>query len=670
MIRIETDNTVKDGCRVRQLRACLKGRDMRERLYSPDRLKYPMKRVGERGEGRFERISWDEALKTVADKLRETVEKYGNESLYWQYCSGQQSLVNSRRAWWRLLNLCGGYLKYYGSYSTAQISAAFPMTYGASPSSDISEIANAKLYVTFGHNPAVTRGSGHGKSWQMTCTREAEGGRKPKMIVIDPIYSDTAVAHADEWIPIRPGTDAALVEAIAHELIVHDRVDHAFLAQYCVGYDEGTLPASAPKGSDYKSHILGRGPDGIEKTPEWASRITGVPVETIVRLAEEIGTTKPVFFSQGWGPQRQANGEQTSRAIAMLPILTGNVGLPGTSTGQQEGNTAVPAVYLPVGTNPVKATIPCFLWTDAIVRGREMDDVHDGLRGVKTLGHDIKMIVNSGGNTLINQHSDSNRTDEILRDTSKCEFIVVCDNMMTPSARYADILLPDTLGPEADDVTASGGSNGDSAAILPLHKAVEPGSSARPGRSAAASQGISARKRPLPKERPSSSGSNGATTKRAARSRRFPTSRPSGRRGPLTSMIFPTRASRSRRSARTRRPILSKLRRAGSRSTPSALRTSRRTGCFPRATSFRRFRCSCAPGRCRATHCRRSIRSNATVITATAAFTRPSTTCPHFASSSPTRCSSTCSMQMLAASVRATACASSMTAVRSNLWRR
>lgn len=71
VIRIETDNTVKDGCRVRQLRACLKGRDMRERLYSPDRLKYPMKRVGERGEGRFERISWDEALKTVADKLRE-----------------------------------------------------------------------------------------------------------------------------------------------------------------------------------------------------------------------------------------------------------------------------------------------------------------------------------------------------------------------------------------------------------------------------------------------------------------------------------------------------------------------------------------------------------------------------------------------------------------------
>ena len=150
-----------------------------------------------------------------------------------------------------------------------------------------------------------------------------------------------------------------------------------------------------------------------------------------MELAREIGTTKPVFFAQGWGPQRQANGEQTSRAIAMLPILTGNVGLPGTSTGQHEGNTSFPVQYLPSGKNPVKATIPCFLWTDAITRGAEMDAIHDGLKGVEKLTTPIKMIVNSGGNTMINQHADSNATDKILRDTSKCEFIVVCDNMMT-----------------------------------------------------------------------------------------------------------------------------------------------------------------------------------------------------------------------------------------------
>ncbi len=476
VIRIETDNTIRDGCGPMQLRACLKGRSMRERIYSPDRLKYPMKRVGVRGEGKFERISWDEALQTVADKLKYTVETYGNESLYWQYCSGQQSLVNSRSAWWRLLNLMGGYLKYYGSYSTAQISAAFPMTYGGSPASDTSEIANAKLYVAFGNNPSSTRGSGAGKSYQLTCALRKNA---PRVIVIDPIYTDTVVGKADQWIPIRVGTDAALVEGIAYELITHNWVDQAFLDKYCVGYDEKTLPASAPPKSDYKSYILGEA-DGTAKTPEYASRITGIPVETIVELAREIGTTKPCFIAQGWGPQRQANGEETCRAIAMLPILTGQVGLKGTNTGQHEGNTGIPAVYLPTGKNPVKATIPVFMWTDAILRGKEMDAIHDGMRGVEKLGHDIKMIVNSGGNTLINQHSDSNRTDEILRDESKCEFIVVCDNMMTPTARYADILLPDVIGPESNDLACTGGSNGNISSMLPLKKGIEPQWEQRP----------------------------------------------------------------------------------------------------------------------------------------------------------------------------------------------
>ena len=476
VIRIETDNTIKDGCKPRQIRACLKGRAMRERLYSPDRLKYPMKRVGERGEGKFERITWEEAYKTVAEKLKYTVETYGNESLYWQYCSGQQSLVNSRRAWQRLMNLMGGYLRYYGSYSSAQISAAFPMTYGKKVASGIEEIARSKLYVAFGNNPSVTRGSGGSKGYQFRCALEKGGART---IVIDPCYSDTVTGKIDQWIPIRPGTDAALVEAIAYELIRNNWVDQAFLDKYCVGYDEKTLPKSAPAKSDYKSYILGDA-DGEPKTPERASRITGIPVETIVELAREIGTTKPLFVAQGLGPQRQANGEQTARAIAMLPILTGNVGLPGTSTGMEEDGTNWEPVYLPTGDNKVKTAIPCFLWTEAILRGKTMDAVHDGLRGKDVLGHDIKMIVNSGGNVLINQHADSNGTDEILRDTTKCEFIVVCDNMMTPSARYADILLPDTLGPETYDIVGNGDSMGDLACMYPMHKAVDPQWEQRP----------------------------------------------------------------------------------------------------------------------------------------------------------------------------------------------
>lgn len=139
-----------------------------------------------------------------------------------------------------------------------------------------------------------------------------------------------------------------------------------------------------------------------------------------------------------------------------MPILLGQVGLPGTNTGAHEGNTSFPAVYLPIGKNPVKATIPVYMWTDAILRGPEMTRRNSALHGAEKLRTGIKMIVNSGGNTMINQHGDCNWTDKVLRDTSKCEFILVCDNMMTPSARYADILLPDTLGPETNDAACQG----------------------------------------------------------------------------------------------------------------------------------------------------------------------------------------------------------------------
>lgn len=466
VIRIETDNTLPDATDApRQIRACQRGRSMRERIYSPDRLKYPMKRIGKRGEGKFERISWEEAVKTIASEWKRIRDAYGNESIYWQYCSGQQSIVSSRRAWQRLMNLMGGFLKYYGSYSNAQLAAAFPLTYGGRPASLPSVIADAELYVLFGNNPSVTRPSGGGKGYQIDL---ALSKKRPKIIVIDPCFTDTATTRADEWVPIRPGTDAALVEALAYEWITKNQVDQAFLDKYCVGYDEKTLPASAPKNADYKSHILGRGPDRIEKTPEWASGITGIPADVIRRLAKEMAETKPLFVSQGWGPQRQANGEDTSRAIAMVPILLGQIGLPGTNSGEHEGNTSFPAVYLPVGKNPVKASIPCYLWTDAIVRGSEMTRRTDALKGAEKLTQNIRMIINSGGNTMINQHGDANWTHEVLEDEKKLEFLVVCDNMMTPSCRYADILLPDTLGPETNDMACQGGSHGDVAEMLAI----------------------------------------------------------------------------------------------------------------------------------------------------------------------------------------------------------
>ena len=184
-----------------------------------------------------------------------------------------------------------------------------------------------------------------------------------RIIVIDPRHTDTAAGFADEWIPIRPGTDAALVSSLAYVLIKENLVDLDFLNRYCIGYDAATMPEGIPLGNSYRDYILGGGPDKLAKTPAWAAGNYRNPGRTLVQLAREIGTAKPAYISQGWGPQRQANGEQAARAICMLPILTGNVGIQGGNSGGREAPYGIPFPTIPVGDNPVSASIPCFLWT-------------------------------------------------------------------------------------------------------------------------------------------------------------------------------------------------------------------------------------------------------------------------------------------------------------------
>ncbi|TNH04871.1 dimethyl sulfoxide reductase subunit A, partial [Pasteurellaceae bacterium Phil11] len=208
----------------------------------------------------------------------------------------------------------------------------------------------------------------------------------------------------------------------------------------------------APANGHYKAYILGQGDDAIAKTPAWAADITGIPADKIIKLAREIGSTKPCYISQGWGPQRQSNGELAARAIAMLPILTGNVGINGGNSGARESTYTITIKRFPVLTNPVQTKIPVFMWTDAIERGTELTALKDGIQGKDKLDVPIKFLWNYAGNTIINQHSDINRTHEILQDKSKCEMIVVIDNFMTSSAKYADILLPDLMTTEQEDI--------------------------------------------------------------------------------------------------------------------------------------------------------------------------------------------------------------------------
>ncbi|EGT4370201.1 molybdopterin-dependent oxidoreductase [Cronobacter malonaticus] len=475
---VETDNTSGDDYDgLHQVRACLRGRSMRRRVYNPDRLKYPMKRVGKRGEGKFVRISWDEALDTIARGMKRIISDYGNEAIYLNYGTGTLGGTMTRS--WppgktllaRLMNCCGGYLNHYGDYSSAQIAAGLSYTYGGwADGNSPSDIENSKLVVLFGNNPGETRMSGGGVTYYL---EQARAKSQARMIVIDPRYTDTAAGREDEWIPIRPGTDAALAAAIAWVLITENYVDQPFLDNYSVGYDEKTLPPGAPANGHYKAYILGDGPDGTAKTPAWAAPITGIPEARIIKLAREIGEAKPAFIAQGWGPQRHSNGELACRAIAMLPILTGNVGIHGGNSGAREGSFSLPFERMPTLQNPVETSISMFTWTDAIERGPSMTATADGVRGKEKLDVPIKMIWNYAGNCLINQHSQINRTHEILQDDKKCELIVVIDCHMTASARYADILLPDCTASEQMDF-ALDASCGNMAYVIFADQAIAP----------------------------------------------------------------------------------------------------------------------------------------------------------------------------------------------------
>ena len=450
---VESDNTGNDEYGDHQLRACQRGRSIRRWINHPDRLNVPLKRVGARGEGRFEEISWDEAIDTIATEYSRILKEYGPESVYIHYASGVQD-SNIRNFVKRLAIVNGGYLNYYGSYSSGQIGQAMPFVYGKRAGNGVSDVAKSEMVVLFGDNSCETKMSGGGPTYHYMKGLETSGA---KVVIIDPRYTETVAAHADQWIPIRPGTDAALVDACAYVMITEDLVDHDFLATYCVGYDDATMPEELRgQGASYVDYITGKGADKTAKTPEWASAITLVPADTIATLAREIAAAKPCAIYQGKGPQRRGNGEQTARAICMLPILTGNVGIEGGNSGGDLDSFYMPSKHsVPMDDNPVETSISVFTWIDAVDRGTELTAKRDGVRGKEKLDVPIKLIFSYAGNCLTNQHSDINRTHDILADDTKAEFIVVWDTFLTDSAKYADILLPDLMAVEQPNIVSS-----------------------------------------------------------------------------------------------------------------------------------------------------------------------------------------------------------------------
>jgi anaerobic dimethyl sulfoxide reductase subunit A len=472
ILRLETDDRPEHPIASPQLRACTRGRAYLRRQYHPDRLTTPLRRTAARGEGHFAPVTWDEALDEIAAQLIRVRDRYGHGALFVPYGTGGYTQLTGAQTARRLLNCFGGHLGHYNSYSWGATNLATPATVGTTRcGNERQDWINAGLILMWGWNPAEAR-DGTNSDYFILQARRA-GAR---VICIDPRHTASAASLADEWIPLRPGTDTALMTAMAHVIITEGLHDRDFIERCCSGFDRTQMPAEASGEESYREYVLGAR-DGVPKTPEWAERITTVPRETIVRLARDYATARPAVLYQGYAMQRRAYGEQAVRAGMALAAITGNVGVKG---GWASGLSGQPTAgpfwnVFPEGENAYGLSIPCFLWTEAVLRGREMGRDHGVLGldavGRQTLESDIKLIWSVASNVLANQHGNLNWTAEILRDTSLVEFIAVQDNFLTPTARFADLVLPACTQFETWGL-ADGWKYGQEVILLP--KLVEP----------------------------------------------------------------------------------------------------------------------------------------------------------------------------------------------------
>lgn len=414
--------------------ACHRGLSMRAWANSPDRLMWPLRRVGPRGSAQFERVTWDEALDEISDQLARIRREHGNESIYLAYTTGQS--CTTADPFERLMNCFGGFLDHYNNYSNPQINAMVRSTYGPGAlypgGSELDAAADARLVLVFGASPAETgtgRATWHG-AWDRVV--EQVGERGGRIVMVDPRRNGSipkrkrpasndenegqalavcATPPADDnerkgrpaasacsnafpsnatseqqtisWLPINPGTDGALAAALLHELaFTHNALDWDFLHERCIGFTDETLPERwRGMGLSVMDYLRGTGYDRVAKTPAWAAAITGIPADDIRGLAAQLATARPAFIMQGWGPQRRSNGEMTSGMIMMLAAALGQVGLPGTNNGMNVAWGGGFLTRVSAGKNHIPFRIPAYRFLDAIENGEALG-AREGVRGL------------------------------------------------------------------------------------------------------------------------------------------------------------------------------------------------------------------------------------------------------------------------------------------------
>lgn len=408
---------------------CAKVARYAERVHHPERLTHPLRR---NGAGEFERIAWDDALDEVAEAFTTATQRYGAETVWPYFYAGTMGLVQRDG-----INRLRHAMKYSGQHSTictTLAQAGWKAGAGALRGPDPREMAVSDLIISWGGNPASTQVN------VMTHIQRARKQRGAKLAVIDPYRTRTAKV-ADLHLPLRPGTDGALACAMMHVLFRDGYADTDYMAQY----------ADCP--DRLHQHLA-------EKTPEWASKITGLDVQAIEDFAKLYGETERSYIRVGYGFSRSRNGAASMHAVSCLPTVTGK--------------------WRHEGAGAFYSNADIYHWDKTLIEGLDVLDPSVRMLDQSRLGPVLTgdkrdlgdcppvtamLVQNTNPAVVVPESALAN--EGLARDDL---FLCVHEQFMTETAAYADIVLPATTFLEHDDIYQAGGHQH----IILGPKAIEP----------------------------------------------------------------------------------------------------------------------------------------------------------------------------------------------------
>lgn len=444
-----------------------------DRNYAQSRIKYPYVRKSFleakpgnnelRGNDEFVQVSWDKALELVAEKIKACPKEniYNGSYGGWSHPGTLNSCATLTGKFFNIA--IGGAIGTAGEYSNG---AAGPTNPGIVGDMEVYSLQttheeilkNTEVYVMWGTDLFKTNKIDYGianhKNDEYYIQYKKSG---IKFISIDPIRTETAKMLNAECIYIRPNTDVALMLGMMHYLYTTKKYDKAFIEQYTHGFDK------------FVPYLMGKS-DDIAKTPEWASKITEIPVATIKELAN-IFISKKTFLAGNWAMQRAHHGEQVDWALITLASMLGQIGTPGGgfgfsmhySGGGQAASGKTGIGGFSQGRNKITTALPASRISEAILNpGKEIT-----YKGSKVKFPKINLMYIAGAN-IVGHHPDTN---ELIKALKTLDTFIVQEPWWTPTAKMADIVLPATTTLERDDIGMGGSYSGDY--IYAMKKVVE-----------------------------------------------------------------------------------------------------------------------------------------------------------------------------------------------------